>query len=537
VVKIIDTSELTQGQTLPPADREFVYNGLDCCVTLEVLDALTPQLDNVSSATYEFSRSLQGPVFEMALRGILVDQTRRMQTLAKFEQEIDRVREQLDEILRDGVGCELNWRSPVQLKSLLYDVMGLPPVRKRNAQGRMAPTVNRDALERLSSYFYAEPICNHLLALRDLDKKRSFLKTGIDHDGRLRASFNIAGTNTGRLSSSMSDFGTGTNMQNIDRDLRSVLVADPGMKFANLDLEQADARNVGAICWNTFLNSHGAEYAGSYLDACESGDLHTQVCRMAWHDLAWGDDPSTFRATADQIAYRHMTYRDLAKRLGHGTNYYGTPRTMAKHSKVATHIIDDFQRAYFRAFPVIGGYIKERGKPNWHSRVRDDLQDFGTITTLFGRRRKFWGRLNDDATLREAIAYAPQSMTADEIDTGILTLFRANRVQLLLQGHDSILMQYPEELEDEIVPWALESLRTELELEGGRKFVVPTEAKVGWNYGDRQNWTKDDYEQGCCGKDEIGTCKENPDGLVKWKGHDSRTREQRPSTKLSVWNL
>jgi DNA polymerase-1 len=381
----------------------------------------------------------------------------------------------------------------------MYDVLNLTKVRKRNAQGVFVPTVNREALEKLSGYFIAEPICIRLLLLRDLEKKRQFLETQLDSDGRIRTNFNIAGTNTGRLASAMSDYGTGGNLQNVDRELRSVFIADPGMKFCNLDLEQADARNYGAICWNNFVDSLGERVAGAYLDACESGDLHTRVCRMAWKNLDWGNDPQKFREVADRIAYRQFSYRDLAKKLGHGTNFYGQPPTMAKHTKVDRPLIEEFQREYFRGFPV----VQERFKY-----VRRALADDGFLVSLFGRRRGFFGRSNDDATLREAIAYDPQSSTADEIDTGLIRLFKSNRVQLLIQVHDSILFQFPEEQENEIVPWALELLKVKLALAKGREFYVPTEAKVGWNWGDLS--------------------KENSDGLIKWKGGDTRKRVFKP---------
>jgi hypothetical protein len=107
-------------------------------------------------------------------------------------------------------------------------------------------------------------------------------------------------------------------------------------------------------------------------------------------------------------------------------------------------------------------------------------------------------------------------MTADEVDTGLLRIWRAQRVQLLIQVHDSILFQYPEALEDEILPWALEALRVHIPLARGRDFFVPTEAKVGWNWGDFSE--------------------ENPDGLVKWKGGDSRKRQEWPR-KLSIHDL
>jgi hypothetical protein len=110
-------------------------------------------------------------------------------------------------------------------------------------------------------------------------------------------------------------------------------------------------------------------------------------------------------------------------------------------------------------------------------------------------------------------------MTADEIDTGLLRLWRSGRVQLLVQVHDSILFQYREEEEDEIIPWAIETLRVELELARGRKFVVPVDAKVGWNWGDVSS--------------------SNIDGLAKWKGHDvrKRTRKPAPIGRLSAANL
>ena len=480
-------------------DREWVYNGLDCCVTLEVLETIEKLLDNQTRATYEFSKALQAPILDMAMFGLRVNLYRRDEVLKAYRARIDQIGAQLNRILSEGIGLpNLNWRSPPQLKKLFYEVLGCKEIRKRDAHGRMAPTVNREALEKLSDYFYASPITKRLLALRDIDKKRMFLETTLDPDKRIRTNFNIAGTNTGRLASSFSDYGTGTNLQNVDRELRSVFIADRGMKFANIDLEQADARNVGAICWELFVESLGEKIAGAYLDACESGDLHTTVCSMAWRELPWTGDRKLDRGIADQIAYRGLSYRDLAKKLGHGTNYYGTPPTMAKHTKVQRDAIELFQKKYFEAFPAIS---------KWHGWVELQLRTTQQITTLYGRRRHFFGSPTDQETLRAAIAFAPQSMTADQINTGMLNLWRANICQLLVQVHDSILIQYPEELEDEIVPTAIKLLRAPLRLAKGRDFCVPSDCKTGWNWGD--------YDE-----------KKNPEGLMKYKGGDSRKRER-----------
>lgn len=813
---ILQNSDITEVSQLTHNTREWVYNALDVCVTYEVRDALAPLFDTTTRKTYELSKSLQAPVLDMSMRGILVDERNRAETLAKYREQIAMLEERLTRIVRDGIGLDLPpkvfnkstgkwtvwWRSPQRLMNLFYDILGLTPVKKRSAaNGRMMPTINREALEKLSVYFIAEPLCAHILALRDLDKKRSFLETGIDPDGRMRCNFNIAGTNTGRLASSLSDFGTGGNLQNIDRDLRYTFVADPGYVFVNLDGEQADARNVGAVCWNLFLDKHGPEFAGAYLDACESGDLHTTVCKMAWRDLNWGDDPSGWRRVADVIAYRADSYRQLAKKLGHGcltadhevltpegwvpissqpsiimqwepgkssftapshweakpytgilqvftgtsvqakmthdhrvpyvkdnssailhekpaeagpgkfmplgdgwiggmeevpakliaafmadghqetnwmafhfhknrkaerlialcqaygyeyrihgdkirvrghlpkrpgafmfnwsgacirhfveelkywdgtiskssvsisstrredlvwfqtfgrlvgvggnisqpytsgfgstvyrlqqnnrkyasgssvkhskhpvenvmvycptvetgwfyvrhngrifvtgnTNYYGQPKTMAKHTKVQTPIIQEFQHRYFEAFPAI---------PLWHKWVSEQLRSVSYITSLMGRRRSFFGRGYEDETLREAIAYCGQSPTADEIDTGILQIWRAAKrfdAQLLVQVHDSILLQVPVANVNDAVPELVRLMHAPILLAGDREFVVPIEAKVGFNWGD--------YDPS---KPEL-----NPDGLRKWKGKLAVERQHnyQPKRKLSILDL
>lgn len=507
MARIINTSDLSPEYMacMSGDDAYWVYNGLDVCVTEEIRGVIEPMLDNTTRSTYEFSKALQAPVLEMMMRGLLVNQTRRATVIREFETKLSQLEHQLKLILVEGVGVDpgFNWRSPKQMATLLYDILQLPVQRKRNANGVFAPSTDRTALEKLSGYFIAEPIIAHMLALRDLGKSLGFLRTGIDPDGRMRTNINIAGTNTGRWASSESDYGTGTNLQNVTSSLRSVFVADPGMKFCNMDLEQADSRNLGALIWDQFLDEYGPEAAGKYLDACESGDLHTQVCKMCNPHLPWGDG-RTDREIANMLFYRDKSYRDGSKVLGHGSNYLGQPRTMAKHTKFPEGDVALFQSNYFRAFPLI---------PQYHKHIRSQIKSFSHLTTLFGRRRYFFGRPDDDSTIREAVAYSPQSMTADEINTGILNIWRANKVQLLIQVHDSILFQYPEHLENEIVPWALEALKAPLELRGGRPFVVPTEAMTGWNWG---------YHS-----------ERNPDGLKKWKGSDPRTRED-TEFKLSI---
>lgn len=497
MAKIIDTATLNLAEH--DGDEQYwIYNGLDCVVTADVRDALLAQADDVAMRTYEFSKALQAPVLEMNLRGLRVNKRRKMQVIVDITAKIAQLEEQLDAIIRDGIGAPgANWRSPKQLKELLYDTMQLPVQKKRNSAGAYAPTTDEDALEKLANYFIAEPICNHILLLRGLGKSLGFLRTGVDPDGRMRTQFNIAGTVTGRFASSTTDFGTGTNLQNVTESLRSVFVADPGMMFCNLDLEQGDSRNVGALCWNLLVNHPDwtEASAGSYLDACESGDLHTYVSKLCFPYLPWGTAPD--REIAERFAHKHYDYRYLSKKSGHGSNYLAQPQTIAKHARIPLQIAKDFQTEYFKVFSCI---------PAWHKNVFWQLENLGYLISPFGRRRYFFGRPKDGSTQRDAVAHVPQSMTGDEINRALLNLWRADKVQLLGQVHDSILFQFPEHLRDEIVPWAVELAQTKLVLERGREFVVPIEAKTGWNWGN--------------------VSEDNPDGLKKWKGGDDRKRSE-----------
>jgi DNA polymerase-1 len=503
-VKIIATHDLTPESMAKMGQSEllWVYNGLDCCVTAEVLNVIKPQLDNTTNATYEFSKSLQAPVLEMRLRGVLVDEGWRQETILSYDRDLQRIKTQLDRILAEGIGYPINWNSPAQLKNLLYRVLGLPIQKKRNQKGQYVETADRDALEKLDQYFLAQPIISHILALRDIGKKIGVLRTSVDKDGRMRTSYNIAGTTTGRFSSSLSDFGTGTNLQNIEERLRRPFIADPGMKFAYIDLEQAESRLVGAIEWNLFGDPR-------YLDACESGDLHTSVCRLAWTELGWTGDLKKDREIADQPFYRQHSYRHMAKVLGHGTNYAGKPYTMAKHTKLEAPLISAFQSKYFNAFP---SHLR------WHAAVQSELLTRGSHTTITGRRRWFFGRRTDDTTVREAIAYGPQGAVGDILNAGMLAVWRSGLCQLLLQIHDAILVQYPEDQEDIIVPQLLELIKVPIELNNGRTLIIPSEAQVGWN------WAKQET-------DKHGNVTGNPDGITKYRPNDPRKRSP-PTDKL-----
>lgn len=520
---IIETKSLTPElvKRLHPQDARQLYNGLDCCLTFEIFEKVNEILEgkNTPSAKliYNFERAMQAPALDMMLRGFLIDQHERKKAEEIVNKKISRVQQILNRFSNAYWHKDLNANSPLQLKNFFYyhnEGMRIPPV-ELSFKGVRRVTTNREALEKIADqYFYAVPIVNCILLLRDLKKQLSILTTEISPDGRFRSSYNVAGTSSGRWSSSASVFDDGSNLQNISVKLRKPFVADPGYKLLHLDLEQAESKAVGLLVWATVGD-------GTYLDASMSGDLHTAVAIDLWPDKVHDKD------SAEALFYRHFSYRDMSKRGGHASNYRVTPPTMSRHLKIPREIAQAFQEVYFGKFS---------GIRKWHTWVGKQLNLYSELTTPLGRERTFFGRPDDDTTLREAIAYEPQSMVADALNLILWRIWDAGLpLQLLTQEHDGFTFQFPDDpkLETELAHKVRElakvlitkSNETALIETGGRvkpetkTLIIPCDISVGWNWapGDKPPFIE---------RLPNGTVRQlNPNGLMKWKGQpDGRKR-------------
>jgi len=520
---LVRTEELSRATPLSSSENHQVYCGLDCCVTLEVFEELS-RLRNQPPAIYQFERALQAPYLEIMQRGMAVDELGRRQAAAKLRERMELLTSHLNTLADSVWSKPLNPRSPKQLQAFFYEKLKLPEV-WISQKGVRKLSTNREALEKLDQYLYARPFVSAILSIREIAKQLEVFETDIDHDGRFRTSYNIAGTETGRPSSSENAFGTGGNAQNIAPALRYVFVADRGRKLCVIDLEQVEARDVGFFVGCLFGD-------WSYLDNCESGDLHTNNAKRIWPELNWTGNAAQDKSIASRIFYRDFSYRDMAKKGSHLSNYYGTAWTAARVLKVPQEMMEEFQAKYIRGRPGDPG----KGKPGitpafpgiarWWQWTAEQLQTTHRLITPFGRERHFFGRPGDDTTLREAIAFLPQSTTADRMNLGLWRVWKyMPQVRLLAQTYDSITFDYEDrghDYEAEIIGRALELIKVDLFSPTGRRYSVPGEAKIGWNWGNQT--LQSDLDKAIASGKKVPRL--NPEGLRKFsfKSPDLRSR-------------
>lgn len=500
-MKILQTKDLNI-EALSFEDRENCYNALDCMVTFEVFKRLEDKKSEVTFA-YDMVRTMQAPALTLMHRGVKIDMVQRTFLVHTFSRRRERLYHILFRLCTEGLGIEsyydkkhdkhfgINPASPKQLAYLFYEVLKFPEIKSYNKLTKeYSVSTDRKALEKLEKEWLAKPFCRVILAIRDLDKKIQVLQKGI-RQGRMHCSYAVAGTLSGRWASREDAFGDGTNLQNISDEMRRIFVPDPGKKFAQFDLAQAESKLV-AYLTIPFTNEQ------AYKNACLSGDLHTTVTKLVWKDLPWNTE--TNKAIAARPFYRHFSYRDMAKRGGHGTNYGGNSAVIGMHLNIPREQAQNFQDAYFRAFPEI---------PKWHTDIKIKLVTTRQITTPLGRRCFFPGRPTDNDTIKSAIAYGPQSTIGDILNLGFYRVWKlfdswqnpSNPIQILTQVHDSILIQYDPKDEALLVPLVRDALQVPITI-NNQLCKIGVDVQVGWNWGKYK--------------------KDNIFGLKDWDGHDDR---------------
>ncbi len=446
-----------------PEDQLWSYNCKDAVITFEVSEVLADLLTKFSlDEPYEFQMELYKPVLAMMLRGVKINTELRAQMNLTLEHE-KAIRE---EYIQYVAGEPLNINSPKQMKEFFYTTLGQQIVKHRKTK---QPTVDDEALEKMA---LREPLLRPIITAigecRSIKVYQStFVQASLDHDQRMRCSFNIGGTETYRFSSSANAFGTGTNMQNPPRvdpeaeakrargefalpTVRTMFIPDTGYTIVDADLAGADAQIVAWEANDTKLKQMFREKV----------KLHAVNAKLIYGSAAGADG-------------KREPYYTRTKMGVHASNYGASARTVAAAIGITVREAEDFQRKWFGEHPEIR---------QWHRAVEESLITTRSVRNKFGYRRFYFDRI--DSILPEALAWIPQSSVACTINRGMLRVYNTlPQVQLLLQVHDSIVVQVPTPLLDKLIPLILECLRVTIPYND--PLIIPSGIKhsaISWGH-------------------------------------------------------
>jgi DNA polymerase I len=405
---------------LVPLDRATEYAAEDADVTLRLWQRLKPRLSREQATrVYELvDRPLVPIVAEMERAGILVDREELHRLSTQFGEEIVR----LEGIIHAAAGGPFTIGSPKQLGEVLYDRLGLQGGRKGKS-GVYSTDVNE--LERIAAGEdgAGAEVARLVLDWRQLSKLKSTYTDALQQQinpatDRVHTSFSLAVAQTGRLSS------TDPNLQNIPirseigRRIRHAFVAPPGHVLLAADYSQIELR----------LAAHMADVPQLREAFARGDDIHNLTA-----EELFGVVDRDSRAKAKTINFAIL----------YGISAFGLSGRLGVDRAEAQAIID----RYFDRFPGVKTYIAE---------TIAQVREKGFVTTLFGRKTHLPGIRGKtvgerQGAERQAINAPIQGTSADIIKRamarmpGALAEAGLDRVRMLLQVHDELVFEVPED--------------------------------------------------------------------------------------------
>lgn len=448
----------------------WIYNAKDSAVCLEAFEQIHADLAKMGNVgTYDRQRALLLPAMYMQEHGTLMDVVPMKERGTEIGIELEALRARFSELVGS---TELNPASPKQMAAYFYGTKGIKPYVNRKT-GKLS--TDEDALKRIAIQGHQE--ARVLMDIRELAKlKGTYYDMRLDPDSRLRCAINPVGTKFGRTSSSENIFGTGTNMQNIPRNFRRYMLADPGCVAYDIDLDQAENRVVAYISPDATM-----------IQAFETDtDIHTltasNIFKKPVEEISTDEDVDTGRKPPCPFGNGRQSERFWGKKANHSFNY-------------------DFG---YRAFSVLyemkerdGRYIWEAyrelytGVPQYHRWVQDALNKDRSLTNLFGRKVRLFDRWGDEL-FKQAYSFIPQSTVADIMNSrGVCFIYERQdlfeQVQLLNVVHDSVVIQIPISAGWDYHESVLRAIKGNLEVNltwRGQEFSIPASVKHGRNLYD-----------------------------------------------------
>ncbi len=402
----------------------------------QVKNVMTDKLkaDEMYDLWHDLEIPLSKVLVQMELKGIKVEKER----LEKMEAELAGQLEEIEAKIYELAGETFNINSPKQLGVILFEKLELPVIKKTKTGYSTAV----DVLEQLQD---KHEIIEYILHYRTISKLQSTyvigLQSEVSEDGRIHTRFNQTLAQTGRLSS------IEPNLQNIPirleegRKIRQAFVPkQEGNVLLGLDYSQIELRVLAAITKDE-----------SMMEAFTNDiDIHTKTA-MEVYGVDLDDVTPLMRRNAKAVNFG----------IVYGISDYGLSQNLGITRKEAGQFIE----TYLNSFKEVKTFM--------HDVVQDAKRD-GYVTTLLHRRR-YLPDINSrnfnarSFAERTAMNSPIQGSAADIIKLAMVKFANSEAakdfdVELLLQIHDELIFDIPEDQVEAFIPIITEIMEDALDI-------------------------------------------------------------------------
>jgi len=437
-----------------PVERVAPYACQDADLALQLSSLLWSRVkeNKLDSLYREFELPLIEVLADMEMWGVKID-TRVLKKLSEeIEQDLGRLQKKIYELS----GEEFNINSPQQLGAVLFDKLNLPA--SRRTKKTKSYSTSMEILQELSRI---HPIAQHLLEYRQLSKLKSTYADVLPlllnpETGRIHTSYNQTVAATGRLSSS------DPNLQNIPvrgewgKRFREAFIPDKGHLFLSADYSQIELR----------VLAHLSEDPALIETFLHDRDVHAETA-----DRVFGNASSLFQEEQ----------RRRAKIINFSMIYGASAFSLAKELETSNAEAQMFIDRYYEKYPKVHEFLEK---------IVASAQKKGFSETLFGRKRqvpelKQKEKYAQQAGRRIALNTPIQGTAADLMKKAMIDIWRELKKRklkskMILQVHDELVFEIPDEEKDEIEPLVKKKMEDVFSLK------VPLKVHLEWGV----NWAE-----------------------------------------------
>lgn len=489
-----------EGSEFNPAkdsvDRLLLYNAKDCTTTYEVWEDQDKELTEIAELYspkirefyYGYVTKLHRFYLEMERTGFQVDLHIRRRLNQKYTAWHNRIQKWFV----TNVGRQINVYAYEKLYQFIYNELGCP-TRTNTGEDTLVQLMTNAVQDE-----HRKAVLSNILDDRRVRRAKSTnINATLDYDNRLRSSFYITGTETGRSTSNLLEnpirpkghsvgipFQTITKHGDIGADVRRMLVPDDGYVFLSCDLSQAEARVVTVLSEDWEL-----------LHAFDSIDIHRRTAGLVLDYIQTLELSKVCSNTEVDKFGKDSGERFLGKKTRHAGNYDMGPER---------HHADAHSEARRAGIKLdLSEYKAKRNLERFHSaspKIRGvfhrDVQFWVTkqrfLINPYGRIRFFLDRLGPEM-FREAYADLPQSIVHDTLTLGAMNAKEELQgVRFIKEDHDSVTLLAPKGETDSIARILKRCIEIPIDfnfctLKRDFKLVIPADFEIGEkNYKDME---------------------------------------------------